>query len=278
MARGRSKKTGILDDLFGLLVSVPFWVGPLIALGVYAGLRWLVPWAITPADSDDVAKTLFATLSGLALPVAPWVGGIVLLIWLFAEAHKWSNRARLDRQFGIESIRSLNWQDFERLLAEAFRRQGYAVGHIGGTRPDGGVDLRLKRGNEVVLVQCKHWQTWKVDVKIIRELYGVVASESATAGIIVASGAFTADAREFACRVPITLIGGNELVRIIADVQRSQSIHQHEPLPAATPPTCPKCGAEMKLRTAKQGWNAGSHFWGCSRYPVCRGTRSQLSE
>ena len=36
------------------------------------------------------------------------------------------------------------------------------------------------------------------------------------------------------------------------------------------PPVCPKCGAEMKLRTAKSGKNKGNRFWGCSNYPKCR--------
>jgi len=40
------------------------------------------------------------------------------------------------------------------------------------------------------------------------------------------------------------------------------------------PPSCPQCGAPMKLRTAGRGPNAGKPFWGCSRYPNCRGTRS----
>jgi hypothetical protein len=35
-------------------------------------------------------------------------------------------------------------------------------------------------------------------------------------------------------------------------------------------PTCPKCGSEMMLRTAKKGANAGNQFWGCSNYPACR--------
>ena len=34
---------------------------------------------------------------------------------------------------------------------------------------------------------------------------------------------------------------------------------------------CPKCGAAMVLRTAKKGDNAGNTFYGCSRYPHCRG-------
>lgn len=34
---------------------------------------------------------------------------------------------------------------------------------------------------------------------------------------------------------------------------------------------CPKCGAPMKLKLAKNGPNAGNEFWGCSRWPGCRG-------
>jgi hypothetical protein len=36
-------------------------------------------------------------------------------------------------------------------------------------------------------------------------------------------------------------------------------------------PRCPKCGSEMVLRTAKRGDNQGGRFWGCSKYPECRG-------
>ena len=37
---------------------------------------------------------------------------------------------------------------------------------------------------------------------------------------------------------------------------------------------CPKCGASLKLRTAKKGSNAGSKFLGCENYPRCRFTRN----
>jgi four helix bundle suffix protein len=35
---------------------------------------------------------------------------------------------------------------------------------------------------------------------------------------------------------------------------------------------CPKCGKPMVLRTARQGANSGSQFWGCSGYPECKAT------
>lgn len=37
---------------------------------------------------------------------------------------------------------------------------------------------------------------------------------------------------------------------------------------------CPKCGSGMILRTAKQGANARSQFWGCSAYPRCRAVQN----
>ena len=34
---------------------------------------------------------------------------------------------------------------------------------------------------------------------------------------------------------------------------------------------CPKCGSSMVVREVKRGQNVGKKFWGCSRFPKCRG-------
>jgi four helix bundle suffix protein len=39
-------------------------------------------------------------------------------------------------------------------------------------------------------------------------------------------------------------------------------------------PACPTCGKAMVLRTARKGPHAGEHFWGCTGYPECKGTRA----
>jgi len=39
-------------------------------------------------------------------------------------------------------------------------------------------------------------------------------------------------------------------------------------------PSCPLCNAPMVLRTARRGANAGNSFYGCTRYPECRGIRN----
>ena len=36
--------------------------------------------------------------------------------------------------------------------------------------------------------------------------------------------------------------------------------------------TCPKCGSALVLRVARAGANAGSQFYGCTKYPACRYT------
>jgi DNA-binding helix-hairpin-helix protein with protein kinase domain len=46
------------------------------------------------------------------------------------------------------------------------------------------------------------------------------------------------------------------------------------PVAAPSAVTCPRCGAPMVRRTAKHGYRSRNMFWGCSRYPACRGTRN----
>lgn len=42
--------------------------------------------------------------------------------------------------------------------------------------------------------------------------------------------------------------------------------------PDDSSPKCEDCGKPMSLRTARQGKNEGSQFWGCSGYPECKKT------
>lgn len=39
-------------------------------------------------------------------------------------------------------------------------------------------------------------------------------------------------------------------------------------------PLCPKCDERMVLRKVRKGENAGREFWGCPRFPRCKGTRT----
>lgn len=138
---------------------------------------------------------------------------------------------------------------------------------------DGGVDLTLHKGSELFLVQCKQWRACKVSVNIVRELYGVMAAKGAAGGFVITSGRFTEEAKAFASGRNIELIDGQRLEQMVASVQNPTQSRETAGAVASSAPACPKCNSPMVKRTAKQGPNAGGQFWGCSRYPDCKGTR-----
>jgi restriction system protein len=133
--------------------------------------------------------------------------------------------------------------------------------------PDGGVDLRLRKNGQMVFVQCKHWKARSIGVKVVRELYGVMAAKNVQHGIVVTYGEFTSEAMEFAKANAIALIDGPKLAQMIASVQQSGNMQAQPEVARA----CPKCGSEMVLREAKKGADSGKKFWGCSKFPDCRG-------
>lgn len=64
----------------------------------------------------------------------------------------------------------------------------------------------------------------------------------------------------------------NELKSKLSAYLSGKQISNEQPKPVEeSSPRCPKCGSEMVLRTAKRGDNQGGKFWGCSKYPECRG-------
>lgn len=167
------------------------------------------------------------------------------------------------RDPGADVLEKMDWQEFEGLVAETFRQQGYHVVERGGNGPDGGVDLELYQGSDKYLVQCKQWKSQKVGVATVRELYGVMAAERAVGAFVATSGVFTDEAKKFAEGRAIQLFDARKLRALMGGARAEQSA-----------PVCPKCGSEMVRRTARKGSNAGNQFWGCSRYPACSGIRN----
>jgi restriction system protein len=116
----------------------------------------------------------------------------------------------------------MSWSQFEVLVAETFRRKGFSVEQRGGNGPDGGVDLVLRLGSDAYLVQCKQWKAQQVGVKTVRELFGVMAAERAVGGFVVASGAFTEEARRFAEGRSIELLGTGTVVIDLRDGRQNR--------------------------------------------------------
>ncbi|WAR43561.1 restriction endonuclease [Methylomonas rapida] len=287
----RRKKSTVIEDLYEITAVLPWWVGALLAIIAYIILhRYAIAEVPTTAVPGQIGHMVVDQVTKMLAVYGQYILPLVFIAGAIASFLGRRKREELVLVTGRDSsgntLRSLSWQEFELLVGEAFRMRGYSVSETGGGGADGGIDLMLKKGGELFLVQCKQWRAFKVSVNIVRELYGVMAAQGATGGFVVTSGSFTEDAKSFAKGRNIELIDGSELSRMIEKAKTARSIQQPQAdispkiFDAAKPeiipatPSCPKCGGAMVKRIAKQGANTGNAFWGCSAFPKCRGVRA----
>ena len=278
MARRRNSA---FDDLISIASVLPWWVGIAIAAVAWFGFGMLIAAEPDPAlDGTDLGRVTvhgmrvsLYTLARYVIPIAFVVGAIMS----FAGRRR---RAGLLRKVRVnpndEEIKDLTWRDFELVVSEAFRARGYQVSERGGAGADGGIDIEVRKNGECFLVQCKHWKARNVGVGVVRELFGVIAAERAAGGFVICSGTFTRDAENFARGKSIELIGADGLALLFEDgaarLPATPGIEREEPA-AQTTVVCPDCGSSMVKRTARKGPSKGASFWGCQRFPQCRGTR-----
>lgn len=248
------------------LAEMPWWVSVVMAALVYVGARWIAP---ALAGSSVAGKIIHDT----SVAIAPYAAILFLIPAPFAALRGWRRGRLFESARDDAAIRSIPWPEFEALVAMAYGRLGYSVEERGGRGRDGGVDIVLREQGRTTLVQCKHWNRQQVGVSIVRELYGVINHEHADAGVIVTGGMFTADGVAFAKGKPIELVNGEKLLELLSYARGPVAPQEPKWGTHRAAPTCPTCNALMIMRTAKRGSNVGSRFWGCTRYPQCRGTR-----
>jgi restriction system protein len=253
------------ETILNLLAEAPWWVSVVVAGAAFLALRYILPGI---SGDNLVLKAVARTAHNLA----PWVSLCFLLPAPISAYHSWRKRKLLDSQKDLNAIRSLGWREFEELVGEAYRRQGYTVRENPGAGPDGGIDLVLSKDGNTYLVQCKQWRSMKIGVKIVREMYGIMTAKHASGVIIITSGMVTQEAKSFASGKPIDLVEGRQLAELVSSVQKNpDNAPKTNSVQPSTDHICPKCGAEMVLKTARRGKYAGSKFWSCSKYPNCKG-------
>jgi hypothetical protein len=193
-----------------------------IGLAIPIALGWPVPWLVT------------ANLVGTAL------AGFFILFWFVVVVQRAQRRHLVE---WTTELRHLSSTEFEWFVGELLRREGWQVEEIGQPgAPDGGVDLRIRRENEVALVQCKAWHSWHVGVEPIREFAGVIAREGASteSSIFVTLSEFTPFAIDEAARLGMTLWDHRDLFA------RAEQQRRHE--------SCPVCGDPMLMDRSSHGW------------------------
>jgi len=278
---GRRRKSGI-EDLLTLVARAPWPVGIVLAAVSFVVLNQLAQGEPLQASATaDMSRTV---ITNLGISLAGFGQYLLPPLFLVAALGSFLRKRKNERIHAaaaaepVHGVANLSWREFERLIGELFRKRGFSVRENDGAGPDGGVDIELRRDGELFLIQCKHWRARKVPVATIRELYGAMTARQAAGGFVVTSGDFTSESIKFAAGRNIELIDGKVLAASLRETHPAEKIEpvlgedKIRPAPQ-TAPLCPACGKEMVDRVAKRGHQPGNRFWGCSDFPVCRGTR-----
>lgn len=289
------------ENLLEVIATLPWWVGIGGAVVLY-----VVSFVLTDMKVGLIPVGPAASLGAKLFAAAFAIGG------LFSFVRSLIKGKLFDSAKDPEKIKAMTWKEFEFLVGEYYRRKGYSVAEAGGSSPDGGIDLIAQKNGEKLVIQCKHWKAFKIDVKIARELYGVMVDAAASGAVLITSGDFTQPAIDFVRDKPVELIDGPKLVKLIAEARPggapssmpAQPIKSRAVLIPTEPPplskeerdrrymppamraelearekvfvdahpVCPHCDKPLVLRVSGKAAGAGKRFWGCPGYPACRYT------
>jgi HJR/Mrr/RecB family endonuclease len=200
-----------------------------VTLAFYPGLGLVVPLAF-----EWTRSWLFAINT-----IGVMAAALVSLGWLIVQVQAKDRRHLLE---WTTDLRHLTAEEFEWLVGELFRREGWKVQETGSQdRGDGNVDLVLTKGTDRRFVQCKRWSSWHVGVKEVREFAGTLRREGARNGFLVTFSSFTEEATKEAERIEgLNLMDGRELHTRLEGVRR--------------PEPCPVCAQPMILDRSRHGW------------------------
>jgi restriction system protein len=204
-------------DSIQMVPGLPWQAGIVLGVTSYVAVRYGLGWCMS-TFGGPVGQTLGTTLAdGAYAPIAWLLLGACWLAALISYLDGRRRRYLLGAQNGLGILRVMDWREFEMRVSEAFRRQGYSVRETAPGVVDGGVDLILHKDGLMTLVQCRQWRTKLVDVKLVREMYGLLVHHHADAVKIVAIGHYTDDAQRFVNGKPIELICGNALLTMLRE-------------------------------------------------------------
>jgi restriction system protein len=179
------------NSLFAILLRSPWWISVAIACAVAAIALALLP----------EAYRIFGAVSGLPF----------LVIGCIAAWKQWEapSSTRIDKT--IAAVRAMSWVEFSRAMESAYRRQGYGVSAISGNA----ADFEITKEGRTALVHCKRWKVARTGVEALSALHEMKEARDANECIYVAAGEITDNARIFAAKHGIKLVGGPELARLL---------------------------------------------------------------
>ncbi len=128
----------------------------------------------------------------------------------------------------LAQLTTLTPETFEEFVGELFEAMGYEVDQVGGSG-DEGVDLRVRRGGLVAIVQCKYHKRGVVGSPELQKFLGSVHHSHAHKGYFVTTSTFSLAAEKFASDHPIELVDGPRLVELVTQALGPGARREPEP-------------------------------------------------
>jgi restriction system protein len=199
-------------NIIDFLAQIPWWISVALSASFYLLLKFVVPYFETQASLVNEAHVslgpVFAPVVALAF-LAP-------VTFSFLKSTKRKKLHALKDE--IQSIQQLSWHQFKDLVAEAYRQSGYTVMENSTFTSDPTVDLVMRKGANLYLVQCRYWQNQKLSIREVKNLFFHMHDKQASGVILLTTGIFTKQARHYAAGKPINLVDGIELVGLLSEV------------------------------------------------------------
>ena len=184
------------NSLFAILLRSSWWISVAIGLAVSALAVMLLPDAYRAAGYLTGAP--FFVIGGMAA-------------WRQWQA---PSTSRIEKT--VAAVRAMPYPDFAQVMEQAWRREGYDVQPVTGA----GADFELRKEWRRSLVSCKRFKVARTGVEPLRELFAAKEAREAHDCIYVAIGEVTDNARAFASRHAIKVVGGAELARLLPRPRR----------------------------------------------------------
>jgi Holliday junction resolvasome RuvABC ATP-dependent DNA helicase subunit len=128
----------------------------------------------------------------------------------------------------VSDLQRLSGVEFEHVIGTLLHRMGFHA-EVTQATGDGGIDIVASLDRPIIggryLIQCKRLAPdTPVGAATVREFYGAfTADRRAVKGILVTTSGFTAQAREFAQNLPVELVDGEQLARLLSEDEPSRS-------------------------------------------------------
>ena len=99
-------------------------------------------------------------------------------------------------------VRNMSPREFEIFIANLFNQLGYDA-HATVETCDGGKDVIATNKEDIIYIECKHWNTNHViGREILQKLVGSAVGDNATRAIVVTTSKYNNNAYEYAKKVP----------------------------------------------------------------------------